>query len=184
MNSCACLLAVLALPLLAVAQEEAAPAAERGADAPAEQTTRGASPFSMASPQVRQVLREAVARSQSDATGATPAAAPDVSPPRDPGLAPLRFRAPRRPHHVKCNGDDCTVYAADGTALYEVTNDGTFRDDAWSSGDYYDAWLSCQSTNNLLTTFERFDKCRGITIGLASPWNRDVRIALPTLAPK
>lgn len=35
-----------------------------------------------------------------------------------------------------------------------------------NGGGTKDEWLTCQSGNDLLTTFERFDKCRGVSIGL------------------
>jgi hypothetical protein len=32
--------------------------------------------------------------------------------------------------------------------------------------DSYDAWLSCQDTNDLMTTFERFDNCQSVKLDL------------------
>ena len=35
-----------------------------------------------------------------------------------------------------------------------------------------DAWLSRQSSNDMLSTFERYDKCRGIGSGIPRPWDK------------
>ena len=35
-----------------------------------------------------------------------------------------------------------------------------------TSADSFDAWLSCQDTNNLLSTFERFDRCQSAKLEL------------------
>ena len=32
--------------------------------------------------------------------------------------------------------------------------------------DSYDAWLSCQDSNDLMTTFERFDNCQSVKLDL------------------
>ena len=101
------------------------------------------------------------------------AAASEVSETRTPKteskvqaeLADIRFRAPRRVHHTKCDGEDCVAFSADNEALFSMNRD--LRNDlaSMSNEQLDDAWLSCQDTNNLLSTFERFDRCRGIRIG-------------------
>jgi hypothetical protein len=80
-------------------------------------------------------------------------------------LADIRFRAPRRVHHTECDSEDCVAYTADNEALFTL-NRGVRTDlDSMNTEQLDDAWLSCQDTNNLLSTFERFDRCRGIRVG-------------------
>jgi hypothetical protein len=96
------------------------------------------------------------------------AAANDTAPPQEPVSSEaaadegealsLTFRAPRRAHHMTCDAINCVAYTADGDTLYTIPRDEPHRDE----------WLSCQSSNDLLTTFERYDKCRGVNVGLPS----------------
>jgi hypothetical protein len=79
------------------------------------------------------------------------------------GLIEVKFKAPRRVHHMHCDSFNCIAYNADDVALYTIPREQYFG----VPGDKpADAWLACQSGDDLLTTFERYDKCRGITIGL------------------
>ena len=85
--------------------------------------------------------------------------------------APLavKFRTARRFHHMDCDSFTCVAVTADGDPLYTVPRQnysGTL--DGQTSSD---SWLRCQSGNDLLTTFERYDKCRGISVGLPLQWN-------------
>lgn len=80
-------------------------------------------------------------------------------------LAELRFRAPRRVHHTKCDGDECIAYTADNEPLFSLDRELQPDFHSMSAGQLDDAWLSCQDTHNLLSTFERFDRCRGIRVG-------------------
>jgi hypothetical protein len=92
---------------------------------------------------------------------------PDTAEPATAGkdLLSLTFRAPRRAHHMNCDSFVCVAYSADGDALFTIPRDQTSRvTDVGDNGR--NEWLSCQSGNDLLTTFERYDKCRGVTIGL------------------
>ena len=66
-------------------------------------------------------------------------------------------------HHMDCSLADCVAYTSDGDPLYTIPREQYFGVDG---DDLDDQWLSCQSGNDLLTTFERYDKCRGVTIGL------------------
>jgi hypothetical protein len=66
-------------------------------------------------------------------------------------------------YHMKCDLSDCVAYTADGDALYTVPRDQYL---GVNGGSTREEWLSCQSGNDLLTTFERHDKCRGVSIGL------------------
>ena len=83
--------------------------------------------------------------------------------PRGRTLPGIPFRAPRRVHHMDCDSFNCVAYTADDQALYTIPREQYFGINA---DDPQEAWLSCQSGNDLLTTFERYDKCRGVTIGL------------------
>jgi hypothetical protein len=94
-----------------------------------------------------------------------------------PALQDIPFRAPRRPHHMDCDSFDCVAYTADDEALYSIPRDQYF---GVNSDDPEKAWLSCQSGNDLLSTFERYDKCRGVSIGLPLQ-GHDVIVDLPKL---
>lgn len=96
-------------------------------------------------------------------------------------LADLHFRAPRRVHHTKCDGEDCIAYTADNEPLFSM--DRELRRDlaSMSTEQLDDAWLSCQDTNNLLSTFERFDRCRGIRVGPPPLQLNGVGIKLPRI---
>ena len=94
-------------------------------------------------------------------------------------LADIRFRAPRRVHHTKCDGEDCVAYTADNEALFSMNRELRKDLGAMSNEQLDDAWLSCQDTNNLLSTFERFDRCRGIRIGAPPLSLGDVQLKLP-----
>jgi hypothetical protein len=73
------------------------------------------------------------------------------------------FRAPRRTQRLDCGLSDCVAYDADGDALFTVPREQYVGTRGKTAAD---EWLSCQSSNDLLTTFERYDKCRGVSIGL------------------
>jgi hypothetical protein len=90
----------------------------------------------------------------------------------------IPFRAPRRPHHMECDNISCVAYTADGVALYTVPQAQYYGDRA-PGGNAANEWLSCQSRDNLLTTFQRYDKCHGITIGLPPLAMGDTWIAAP-----
>jgi hypothetical protein len=101
---------------------------------------------------------------------------PDESAPTD--IKPLPFRAPRRVHHVDCDSFNCVAYTADNDALFSVPRDQYFG--VTEDGGTRDSWLACQSGDDLLTTFERYDKCRGISVGIPVQF-RDVTVNVPVL---
>ena len=83
---------------------------------------------------------------------------------------------------MTCAGNDCLAYAKDGSVLYPVSRDQLFDHDIISdSKRASEQWLSCQQGNDLLSTFERFDKCRGVTIGLPAAKLDNVEVLLPPL---
>ena len=96
------------------------------------------------------------------------------------GEAMVPFRAARRPHHLVCDSFNCVAYTADDVALYGVPREQYYGQNE-PGIDTKDGWLSCQSHGNLLTTFERYDKCRGITIGLPPVALGNTVIAVPGL---
>ena len=136
--------------------------------------------FNLKSAQVQESIR-AAARAQSEATPQV-AAAPsaDAAQPIVLGTqTSIPFRALRRPHHVKCDNIDCVAYTADDVVLYSVPRT-QYYGQRMDDGSKSDAWLSCQSQDDLLTTFERYDKCRGVTIGLPLTFGNTV-IEVPGL---
>jgi hypothetical protein len=107
---------------------------------------------------------------------------PDASEARHENLAELRFRGPRRPQYMECDSRDCTAFTKDHDPLYTLSREQMRDQGSFTEGNSFDQWLSCQQGNDLLSTFERFDKCRGITIGLPPLQFRDVEIRLPPVA--
>jgi hypothetical protein len=127
--------------------------------------------LSLQAPEVQKVIRAAA----KTPAGTAPSAAPAVT---LGDQATIPFRAPRRPHHIECDNISCIAYTADDVALYTVPRDQFYGERApgeHSAGE----WLSCQSRDNLLTTFQRYDRCRGITIGLPPLGVGDTLIAAP-----
>jgi hypothetical protein len=133
---------------------------------PAPATVPGKPVFNLKSERVQELVRS-VAKSQDDSNArAAVENAPEVSQPFVlRGQTTIPFRAPIRPHHVKCDNFDCIAYSADEVALYSVPR-SQYYGDRLDGNNKMDGWLSCQSRDNLLTTFERYDKCRGVTVGL------------------
>lgn len=152
--------ALLALPALSSASDpaEAKPA-----------TTKTA--FDLKAAKVQDVIR-----SHASAQPAAEKADPSESAPTQ--LEPLPFRAPRRVHHVDCDSFNCVAYTADDDALFSVPRDQYFG--VTGNGSTRDSWLACQSGNDLLTTFERYDKCRGVSVGIPVQF-RDVTVNVPVL---
>jgi hypothetical protein len=142
--------AILCLPALGSAQEAVLSAAQTDSKSSAPPQ------FDLRSARVQDVIRAAAAGAQNQLKDIEPA-------PDKVDLQDLPFRAPRRMHHMKCDLADCVAYTADGDALYTVPRDQYL---GVNGGGTKDEWLTCQSGNDLLTTFERFDKCRGVSIGL------------------
>lgn len=153
------------LPALGLAQE-ARPVSAAVEGSPRAQTPPQLSArpqFDLRSASVQGAIRAAAAGESVDSAGGL--LQPTDSKPTSGkfALQVIPFRAPRRMHHMKCDLSECVAYTADGDALYTVPREqylGVNGDGA--KGE----WLSCQSGNDLLTTFERYDKCRGVSIGL------------------
>jgi len=122
---------------------------------------------------VQQILRANATAQSTNASGASPQAAATR-------LPPLQFRAPRRVHHHECDAMDCTAYTSDGTALFSFPRDQMLVANEKRNAD---AWLSCQQNDDMLSTFERYDKCRGVSIGLPPASLGNVEVKLPKARP-
>ena len=144
---------MLALPALGLAQEHAA-----AKPAPAASTPVAKPTFDLRNAGVQDVIR-------ANAVAQQPLPNDDLAASESKNLKPLPFRAPRRLHHMDCDSFNCVAYTADDVALYTIPRDQYFGVRA-GGGNPQEDWLSCQSGNDLLTTFERYDKCRGVSIGL------------------
>jgi hypothetical protein len=148
--------ALFALPVTGWSQEEAAHAVA--------QPQASAVSLNLHGDVVREILR-ATAREES---AAMTAAEHEPIQSRLPPLA-LRFRSDERIDHVDCDELQCYAYAKDDRILYTKAREP--RVDMLSvDSTTSEAWLSCQDTNDMLSTFERFDRCRGIGISLTVPW--------------
>jgi hypothetical protein len=125
----------------------------------AESAAPTAPSFSVHDGKVQEIV-SAAARRQSESPAETDAVSDATS-----KAAPLtvKFKAPRRVDHLDCDSIDCVAYNADDIALFTIPREQYY---GVHGNKPADAWLACQSGDDLLTTFERYDKCRGITIGL------------------
>jgi hypothetical protein len=178
--------ALLALPTLGLAQERSAANQSAGMHTPAAQTSpraQGPATFDLKNAGVQEVVRATAAaaaentddgfRLARDTTRKQPVESDPT--PAAKELKDIPVRAPRRPHHVGCDSFHCVAYTADGDALYTIPRERYYG----VAGDNpQDEWLSCQSGDDLLTTFERYDKCRGVSIGLPLQIH-DVVVNLP-----
>jgi hypothetical protein len=106
---------------------------------------------------------------------------PEVAEPRQEKLADIRFQGPRLPHHMECDALDCTAFTKENEPLYTVSREQMRDQSIYSNGKSNDQWLACQQGNDLLSTFERFDQCRGLSIGLPPVQLRDLEIKVPPL---
>jgi hypothetical protein len=163
------------LPVLAAAQESSVTRAAEPADESAPKLSRAA--VDLQSPAVQAMLRRTTEAATADADAAATVAEPGET--RARKLEGLRFHAPRRVHHLECEAFDCVAYAADGSSLYTISRDHVGGQNVFTHAHDQDGWLSCQGADDLLSTFERFDKCRGLTIGLPLHRLQDVEIRLP-----
>jgi hypothetical protein len=153
---------LLLLPVIAYADEPAKPATSSTARTPAS--------FNLKDAAVQNIVRatasdnfHAVANQESVGVVNT----------LNEKLGDIRFRAPRRLHHTECDAFDCTAYTADDQPLYSFP-----RQQMSNRGD---DWLSCQSGNDLLTTFERYDECRGVRVGQPPLRVGGVELRLPKI---
>ncbi len=137
-----------------------------------EPATPAAPSFNVHDDNVRKIVA-AAARLQSES-----APEKDAASDAEPAPIVVTFKAPRRVHHLDCDSFDCVAYNADDVALFTIPREQYYG----VHGDNpADAWLACQSGDDLLTTFERYDKCRGITIGLPPAGLGNVTLDPPKL---
>ena len=148
-------------------------------DKPAPRSAPAAKPtFDLNDTALRKIVREtaanAAAAKQSDST---PEPASSVA----AQIGTLPMRKGKTPITVNCDGIavDCAALDANGNELYRVPRWQVF---GINSGDPTMA-SPCQSSNNLLSTFERADRCRGIGLLLPTPWDK-VNVALPAISQK
>jgi hypothetical protein len=170
--------ALLVLPAVAWSGETAKPAA---IGSKADETGSRADPpalkLGLHDASVQKVIRASAQRQASTASLA--ADTPDQSSITARGdEMKLRFRAPLRPDHITCDILDCVAYTADDVALYTIPREQYYGPHGDTPGD---EWLSCQSHDDLLSTFERYDKCRGISIGIPPVAIGNVQLDLPKL---
>jgi hypothetical protein len=138
-----------------------------------EKTVTPAKPaFDLKTSKVQGVIR-------SHAVAQTAVADPEPAESAPSDIKPLPFRAPRRVHHVDCDSFHCVAYTADDDVLFSIPREQYFG--VSGNGHSSDSWLACQSGNDLLSTFERYDKCRGVSIGL--PAGRDLMLSVPLFNP-
>ena len=160
--------ALLALPAAGWADETAKPVVPPASAPPA---------LNLQAAEVQNIIR-ATAREQMESAPLANATSLLVQPQASTlgKQTSIPFRAPRRFDHLKCNSDDCIAYNADDVPLYTIQRSQVYGSSGEKSAD---EWLSCQSHDNLLTTFERYDKCRGISIGIPSAAFDNVILDLP-----
>jgi hypothetical protein len=160
------------MPAVVLAAEPSTPAKPPD-DKPPARAARPVPTLSLSDTAVQEIVRaNAVAQAKQVSSQ------PQAHDPSASKLPPLPFRAPRRVHHHECSLSECVAYAADGTALFTFPRDQMLHG---NSDDRLDGWLSCQQNDDLLSTFERYDKCRGITVGLPPVQFGNVPVKLPPL---
>ncbi len=172
---------LLVLPALGLTEESAAVKPMPTASAPVARDTspKSQSTFDLKTAAIQSVIRASAATASDGFRLLSPTAqqqSQDNGATR-PDLPGIPFRAPRRLHHMDCDSFNCVAYTADDQALYTISREQHFGINA---DDSKEAWLSCQSGNDLLTTFERYDKCRGVSIGLPQQ-THDLIVDLPKL---
>jgi hypothetical protein len=174
--------ALLAMPALGWSEEPAKLAASPGAVPAAVTVTKAERPtLNLHTVEVQKIIRDSAQEQMATAPPSADALMLDQSPVAQlVDQVTLPFRAPRRPHHLACDSFNCVAYSADDVALYSVPREQFYGASA-PGNDTKDAWLSCQSRDNMLSTFERYDKCRGVTIGLPPVALGNTVIAVPGL---
>jgi hypothetical protein len=160
------LLALALLPLVALSQTPPA-------EAPVPASVPGKPLLSMSGTELRDMARD-VARTRAespdanasrDAQGAD--ADPESSSRTTAVLGPLPMRARKVAVRYECLLHDCKAYDADGNVLYSVPRTTIAGADKLTE----DQWLACQSGDDMLSTFERFDQCRGVGLLVPTPWD-------------
>ena len=190
----------LVLPLVALSALAAEPAVQADAAVPASRTHDPQTPSSLAETfdlhgaNVRKIVRD-TASSQGDSNYRIDVPAPRIKPTlaelmvsKGTEGAKLTSTTPRLPEKTECDGFwSCGVESLLGLDEDErqyghprsIASDQLLLPE--SDEERYDAWLSCQDTNNMLPTYERFEVCnaernRPITV-------RDNTIELPPIRP-
>lgn len=119
-------------------------------------------PLALESSEVRKTLRE-VAREVASEAGPEKNSLRENATEEIPATkvaTSFRLEPPQRqPVVVECRVFECLGYDATGKVLGSVPPPE--RSGYLSTNDP-DAWYSCQSRNNMLSTFERLDECSGI----------------------
>ena len=138
----------LLAPFAAIASEPSGPSTP----------TRTSTHWSLHSESVREVLRASAAQQSAQRPAPTSAshAALTATDRANEKLRRIDFGAARQTVAYR-EPDDLVkrMYRAQMRDQTIVTNP-----------DSYDAWLSCQDTNDLMSTFERFDNCRSAKLDL------------------
>lgn len=156
---------LLAMPALSQAQEQPAAKPAATANAPSVKPK-----FDLKNSGIQDVIRAAAASSVDTPTQ-------DEAALSGTEMEDLPFRAPRRLHHMDCDSLDCVAYTSDGVALYSIPREQYY---GVHGNNPREQWLSCQSGNDLLSTFERYDNCRGVSIGIPSQF-QNVVLKLPNI---
>jgi hypothetical protein len=127
--------------------------------------------FTLSDAEVRKIVRAAANRK---VEGFRFVKDPQVATDIPPSATAARFqplaRLPRATRVVfECRSltEACGAYDYDGNYLYSVPREQVYPNSTGGSDD----WLACQSGDDMLSTFERFDRCRGIGVMLSTPWN-------------
>lgn len=155
------------------ASKDGVPARE-SAQAP----TLHATSFSLTDDAVRRIVREAALDLTPDYRVESPKPLQeDVPSAAELGMGPLRMKGSRVPARYECELDKCAAYDRDGNVLWYLPRDQFFTQGA---GKDSDVWLSCQQHNDMLSTFERVERCQGMGLLMPTPWDK-VRLAVPLL---
>lgn len=146
---------------------------------PAPQAAASARPgFDLKHAAVKKIVRETAVR----AAAAQPEPNAEAEPANASAVAArigtLPMRKSSAPVTMNCGGiaEDCAALDANGNELYRLPRSqvfGTNLDDPASS-------LPCLSSNNLLSTFDRVDRCRGVGLLLPTPWDK-VNFTIPVM---
>jgi hypothetical protein len=163
---------LLSLLSFGVAQADDKPSIVNPATAAPAHAAPTAKPnFDLHDAAIRQIVRDTVESLPSSSTAANPDSRFAAR------LGSLSIHDRKVPFAVHCSdsvSNDCAAYDADGNELYRIPRNQVYP------VDFTDLTTaaSCISSNDLLTTFDRADRCRGIGVLLPTPWDR-VNIAVP-----
>lgn len=153
-----------------------------GAQTPPEKTSEPtavhATNFALTDDAVRRIVREAALDLGPDYR-VEPAKPIDGDVPSsvELGMGPLRMKGSKVPARYECEVDKCAAYDKDGNVLWYLPRDQFFTQ---GNDRDSDTWLSCQQHNDMLSTTERVEQCRGLGLLVPTPWEK-VRLAVPLL---